>query len=171
MCITYTPSQTYTKICSAPSWRESEERRMEAALGLMRRMPPKRMETALSALLSLLPDHSSDLLSQVDQPLQVSFSFDRNLRMRLHVYRCFTNFLILSFDWSIDVDTRNFIPLIWYLEWDFSVTLNKFSWKIARFLGDLAQFTEILLYTFVIMVNLDSLYLSSSLYLNLGFLV
>ncbi|CAH9076519.1 unnamed protein product [Cuscuta europaea] len=43
---------------------------MEAALGLMRRMPPKHMETALSALLSLLPDHSSDLLSQVDQPLQ-----------------------------------------------------------------------------------------------------
>lgn len=40
-------------------------------MGLMRRMPPKHSETALSALLSLLPDHSSDLLSQVDQPLQV----------------------------------------------------------------------------------------------------
>ncbi|KAI3431914.1 F-actin-capping protein subunit beta [Psidium guajava] len=44
---------------------------MEAALGLMRRMPPKHSETALSALLSLLPQNSSDLLSQVDQPLQV----------------------------------------------------------------------------------------------------
>ncbi|XP_047341751.1 probable F-actin-capping protein subunit beta [Impatiens glandulifera] len=44
---------------------------MEAAMGLMRRMPPKHTETALSALLSLLPDHSSDLLSQVDQPLQI----------------------------------------------------------------------------------------------------
>ncbi|KAK2980501.1 hypothetical protein RJ640_022503 [Escallonia rubra] len=44
---------------------------MEAAMGLMRRIPPKLTETALSALLSLLPDHSSDLLSQVDQPLQV----------------------------------------------------------------------------------------------------
>ncbi|KAM2247848.1 hypothetical protein TB2_002570 [Malus domestica] len=44
---------------------------MEAAMGLMRRMPPKHTETALSALLSLLPQHSSDLLSQVDQPLQV----------------------------------------------------------------------------------------------------
>ncbi|KAK3230259.1 hypothetical protein Dsin_002140 [Dipteronia sinensis] len=44
---------------------------MEAALGLMRRMPPKHSETALSALLSLLPHHSSDLLSQVDQPLQI----------------------------------------------------------------------------------------------------
>ncbi|CAK9155520.1 unnamed protein product [Ilex paraguariensis] len=44
---------------------------MEAAMGLMRRMPPKHAETALSALLSVLPEHSSDLLSQVDQPLQV----------------------------------------------------------------------------------------------------
>ncbi|KAK8647024.1 hypothetical protein V6N13_120782 [Hibiscus sabdariffa] len=45
---------------------------MEAALGLMRRMPPRHSETTLSALLSLLPGHSSDLLSQVDLPLQVS---------------------------------------------------------------------------------------------------
>ncbi|GJR92483.1 probable F-actin-capping protein subunit beta [Tanacetum coccineum] len=32
---------------------------MEGAMGLMRRMPPKHTQTALSALLSLLPDHSS----------------------------------------------------------------------------------------------------------------
>ncbi|KAI3850247.1 hypothetical protein MKX03_025581 [Papaver bracteatum] len=44
---------------------------MEAAMGLMRRIHPKHSETALSALLSLLPQHSSDLLSQVDQPLRV----------------------------------------------------------------------------------------------------
>ena len=43
-------------------------------MGLMRRIPPKHTETALSALLSLLPHHFSDLLSQVDQPLQVSLS-------------------------------------------------------------------------------------------------
>ncbi|KAI7755741.1 hypothetical protein M8C21_019546 [Ambrosia artemisiifolia] len=49
---------------------------MEAAMGLMRRMPPKHTETALSALLSLLPDHSSDLLSQIDQPLQVLCDVD-----------------------------------------------------------------------------------------------
>ncbi|XP_044474475.1 probable F-actin-capping protein subunit beta isoform X1 [Mangifera indica] len=49
---------------------------MEAALGLMRRMPPKHAETALSALLSLLPHHSSDLLSQVDQPLQTLHDVD-----------------------------------------------------------------------------------------------
>lgn len=40
-------------------------------MGLMRRIHPKHSETALSALLSLLPQHSSDLLSQVDQPLRV----------------------------------------------------------------------------------------------------
>ncbi|KAF6146335.1 hypothetical protein GIB67_020429 [Kingdonia uniflora] len=44
---------------------------MEAAMGLMRRIHPKHTETALSALLTLLPDHSPDLLSQADQPLQV----------------------------------------------------------------------------------------------------
>ncbi|KAL8514243.1 hypothetical protein ACS0TY_013388 [Phlomoides rotata] len=49
---------------------------MEAALGLMRRIPPKHSEAALSALLSLLPHHSSDLLSQVDQPLQVLCDVD-----------------------------------------------------------------------------------------------
>lgn len=45
-------------------------------MGLMRRMPPKHIETALSALLTLLPQHSSDLLSQVDQPLQVLCDVD-----------------------------------------------------------------------------------------------
>ncbi|KAG2662976.1 hypothetical protein I3843_16G006300 [Carya illinoinensis] len=49
---------------------------MEAAMGLMRRIPPKHTETALSALLSLLPHHSSELLSQVDQPLQVLCDVD-----------------------------------------------------------------------------------------------
>lgn len=45
-------------------------------MGLMRRIPPKHTEAALSALLSLLPHHSSDLLSQVDQPLQVLRDMD-----------------------------------------------------------------------------------------------
>jgi capping protein beta len=44
---------------------------MEAAMGLIRRIPPKLSDTALAALLSLMPQYSSDLLSQVDQPLQV----------------------------------------------------------------------------------------------------
>ncbi|XP_078444722.1 subunits of heterodimeric actin filament capping protein Capz superfamily [Wolffia australiana] len=46
---------------------------MEPAMDLMRRMPPKQAETALSALLSLLPDHADDLLSQIDLPLRVLF--------------------------------------------------------------------------------------------------
>lgn len=54
---------------------------MEAAMDLMRRMPPGSTETALNALLSLLPDHSLDLLSQVDLPLQVG-----NRRFLLRVY-------------------------------------------------------------------------------------
>ncbi|XP_068642622.1 F-actin-capping protein subunit beta-like [Aristolochia californica] len=49
---------------------------MEAAMDLMRRISPNDSETALSALLSLLPDHSADLLSQVDQPLQVLCDVD-----------------------------------------------------------------------------------------------
>lgn len=42
-------------------------------MDLMRRISPNQSEMALSALLTLLPRHSSDLLSQVDQPLQVCF--------------------------------------------------------------------------------------------------
>ncbi|KAK9110578.1 hypothetical protein Sjap_018638 [Stephania japonica] len=49
---------------------------MEAAMGLMRRIHPKHSDTALSALLNLLPHHSSDLLSQVDQPLQILHDCD-----------------------------------------------------------------------------------------------
>jgi hypothetical protein len=59
---------------------EGEGDNMEAAMDLMRRMPPGSTETALNALLSLLPDHSLDLLSQVDLPLQV-----RNRRLHQHL--------------------------------------------------------------------------------------
>ncbi|XP_050938896.1 probable F-actin-capping protein subunit beta isoform X2 [Cucumis melo] len=59
---------------------------MEAAMGLMRRMPPKHSETALSALLTLLPHHSSDLLSQVDQPLQVLCDVDNGKEFILCEY-------------------------------------------------------------------------------------
>ncbi|CAM8997788.1 unnamed protein product [Rhodiola kirilowii] len=45
-------------------------------MGLLRRIYPKRTDTALSALLILIPHRSSDLLSQVDQPLQVLFDVD-----------------------------------------------------------------------------------------------
>ncbi|CAA0806974.1 Probable F-actin-capping protein subunit beta [Striga hermonthica] len=59
---------------------------MEAAMGLMRRIHPKHSEAALSALLSLLPHHSSDLLSQVDQPLQVLCDVDNEKEFLLCEY-------------------------------------------------------------------------------------
>ncbi|XWS21829.1 hypothetical protein CRYUN_Cryun30bG0089200 [Craigia yunnanensis] len=59
---------------------------MEAAMGLMRRMPPCHSETTLSALLSLLPHHSSDLLSQVDLPLQVLCDVDNGKEFILCEY-------------------------------------------------------------------------------------
>ncbi|CAN6484681.1 unnamed protein product [Victoria cruziana] len=49
---------------------------MEAAMDLMRRMPPNQSEAALSSLLALLPQHSHDLLSRVDQPLQILHDSD-----------------------------------------------------------------------------------------------
>jgi hypothetical protein len=67
---------------------------MEAAIDLMRRMPPRSAETALNALLSLLPDHSLDLLSQVDLPLQVFLLRRRpsrfgSLRPLVRIHICF----------------------------------------------------------------------------------
>jgi len=45
---------------------------LNAALDLMRRLPPKTVEENLSDLLDLAPDLTEDLLSSVDQPLQVA---------------------------------------------------------------------------------------------------
>ncbi len=52
-----------------------EEVAMEAAMDLMRRMPPAECQQALASLLALLPSQSPELLSRVDQPLQVLFWF------------------------------------------------------------------------------------------------
>jgi len=43
-----------------------------AALDLMRRMPPSRMEKSLEELIDLVPDLTDDLLNTVDQPLQLA---------------------------------------------------------------------------------------------------
>jgi len=43
-----------------------------AALDLMRRMPPSRMERSLEELIDLCPDMMDDLLSTIDQPLQLA---------------------------------------------------------------------------------------------------
>lgn len=45
-------------------------------MDLMRRMPPSLSQNALSSLLALLPEHSPELLSRVDQPLQVAIDAD-----------------------------------------------------------------------------------------------
>jgi hypothetical protein len=45
---------------------------VEAALELMRRLPPERVVENLSALLSAAPELTEELLSRVDQPLQVA---------------------------------------------------------------------------------------------------
>lgn len=43
---------------------------MDHALGLMRRLPPQRIDKSLGDLLDLLPDRAEDLLYRVDQPLR-----------------------------------------------------------------------------------------------------
>ncbi len=45
---------------------------IKAALDLMRRLPPKDIESSLSDILTLAPDIVDDLLSAVDQPLKVA---------------------------------------------------------------------------------------------------
>ena len=50
----------------------AEDAKLLAALDLMRRMPPSRMESSLEELVDLAPDLTDDLLNTVDQPLQVA---------------------------------------------------------------------------------------------------
>ncbi len=45
---------------------------IKAALDLMRRLPPKDIESSLTDVLTLAPDIVDDLLSSVDQPLKVA---------------------------------------------------------------------------------------------------
>lgn len=52
------------------------EMRMDCSLDLMRRLPPQNCKEHLSNLIQLAPELCEDLLSAVDQPLQVAK--DRN---------------------------------------------------------------------------------------------
>jgi len=45
---------------------------MNAALNIMRRMPPSKIELNLSGLVNLVPDLTDELLQRVDQPLQTA---------------------------------------------------------------------------------------------------
>lgn len=49
-----------------------EEQKLNAALDLMRRLPPSKVESNLSFLVALVPEISEDLLSNVDAPLKVA---------------------------------------------------------------------------------------------------
>ncbi len=45
---------------------------LDAALDLVRRLPPNNVVSNLSALLDLAPELTEELLTRVDQPLQAS---------------------------------------------------------------------------------------------------
>lgn len=49
---------------------EASVEKLEAALDLMQRMPPAKIEHSLSGLLNLVPEETDDLLQRIDQPLQ-----------------------------------------------------------------------------------------------------
>ena len=65
-------------------WRNTKMdlKRINAALNVMRRMPPSQIELHLSSLINLMPDLTDDLLQRVDQPLQTAKDKD-NGRMYL----------------------------------------------------------------------------------------
>merc|ERR1711977_363049 len=50
----------------------SDDEKLAAALDLLKRLPPSRTYTYLECLLELVPEIAEDLLSNVDQPLQVA---------------------------------------------------------------------------------------------------
>lgn len=49
---------------------EKSDGKISAALSIMRRMPPNKIEHNLSGLLNLVPEHTDELLQRVDQPLE-----------------------------------------------------------------------------------------------------
>merc|ERR1740127_430882 len=53
--------------------------KLVAALDLMRRMPPSRMEKSLEELIDLCPELTDDLLNTVDQPLQLAKDSKKNV--------------------------------------------------------------------------------------------
>merc|ERR1719198_2387784 len=48
----------------------ASKERVSAALDIMRRMPPSRIEQSLAGIINLSPDDTEELLQRVDQPLQ-----------------------------------------------------------------------------------------------------
>ena len=48
-----------------------QDRQLDCALDLMRRLPPQQVEMNLSNVIDLVPELCEDLLAAVDQPLRV----------------------------------------------------------------------------------------------------
>ena len=48
-----------------------QDKQLDCALDLMRRLPPQKVEKNLSDLIDLVPDLCEELLAAVDQPLRV----------------------------------------------------------------------------------------------------
>lgn len=55
------------------------------SLGLMRRMPPNKVEQNLTGLLNLLPDNEDELLQRIDQPLREITDTD-SVRPNLNIF-------------------------------------------------------------------------------------
>eukprot|EP01133_Synstelium_polycarpum_P013300 gene13300-15635_t len=49
------------------------DKQLDAALDLMRRLPPSQTEDNLAGLIDMVPDLTEDLLSAIDQPLKVAY--------------------------------------------------------------------------------------------------
>lgn len=54
-----------------------DEKKLDFALDLMRRLPPQKLENNLANLIDLVPEISEELLNAIDQPLKIAI--DRNL--------------------------------------------------------------------------------------------
>ena len=76
------------------------------SLGLMRRMPPNKVEQSLNGLMNLLPDDQDELLQRIDQPLEeasdpVNVSVpDHERNYRLILSLDLTNAITLLFYYS-----------------------------------------------------------------------
>lgn len=65
---------------------ELNERKLNAALNVMRRMPPSSIENSLAGLIELVPELTDELLNHVDQPLKVQTDPETNKKYILCDY-------------------------------------------------------------------------------------
>ncbi len=71
------------------------------SLGLMRRMPPNKVEQNLTGLLNLLPENEDELLQRIDQPLREMTDSDtvsNKRRACLHFLLQYSIYLLYSIE-------------------------------------------------------------------------